>query len=271
MPAMFEILKLIDGLLKDSLSPSEIQKKRREKTLRAIGIELYVLYASVNRIIIRGEDIVSCLEHVIAQYDELVADTPECEVIGTPISYINSKENRLRYFKGAVQRLSSTLRLQADELWRLRDSIKRLAWSLEVISPEALRQLSLLVFAKGDIIDELAFMVGHQADEEATLPQTTEAHLRSAMAEIERTSLHDFRAMARREQLMHEVSVLAIKLSASPDGSQIERLRTYLRDQKPRDQLSTIETVARSLREAILANFTVHDILLGLKDERWTQ
>ncbi len=256
---MFELIKLILELIKDSITPAAIRKRRRDSDLRRIGTELYLFYMSLNRIIAVGDEIVNELEAFVERYERHHVSES-----------IYAKERRGRPYDDAWRhgRIRGLVRTQALSIGSFHSSLARLAWSLDVVDPKSRRQLELLIGYKVDVLLELVALM--RGEENLLLPRVPESDIRNALSNLlgDRARSHDGGLMHAREALVQRLKLVSVHVPAEPNDEQIARLKAVLSTHEPREGLRQIEIVVNTLREAILANFSLSDILLDVKDAR---
>ena len=230
---MFELLKILVEALSKSFSLKAISDLKRSQELTDLGMDLFVLYCGINNLIVVGDAIVAELEKSLDWMERKVAE-------GVPEAKYYSK-------------LESLLNRQAVAIANLRHSIRRLEEPMVLIAPDVYRSLEPLLIGKSNAIRTLISILSGP-----------NPRLVSASQELERIHAGD---RERGAQLFESVAIENV--SVIPANKK-DVIRSYVDDRNPKAVVSELETLATVLREAILKNFEVQDILLKVGDRRAT-
>lgn len=89
---MFELLKTIIEVLAKAVPG--ILERHKARRLRTVGAELFVLYSSINKILVTGYAVVSSLESALPWLEKKLASGELDRTFGTDIngSYFSSSE-----------------------------------------------------------------------------------------------------------------------------------------------------------------------------------
>jgi hypothetical protein len=255
---MFDIITIVAKKIVESFSLSWIAKYVHDKKKNSIGTELFLLYSSLNEILVLGLSIIDEIDNVVSWMDRKV------------------KENKA-YEKCSTQ-LDFKLNQQSINLLRFMGSLSRLSTELQVISPNTFISVIPLVEGKFNAISYLIRLMGNVFDK-PRLPYIEDAD----REEIERmvnaggdVSLITIVKYGKDEAWKHPVeSQIAEKLKfvavedlGYVEAKHVDVIKEYLVERNPRKGLAELEKVAKALRVAIAKNFSLDDILLSVGDRR---
>lgn len=233
---MFELVKLISDFLVKSISVPAILEYKKKRRLNEIGTELFLLYLSMNDILVLGRSIVNDLERSI---DWLMRHEPDESLYTT---------------------LDFKLKQQYMNISRFLHSLRRLAVEMQVISPEAYRSIIPLMYDKGSAV---SWLIGslNGYDSGPQLPYLE----KNDYQEIQQVIANG----GNIEQVLGEkLKILPVENIRSIKASKYPVIIDYLNQTKPGEQLDEIEKVITMLRGAIEKYFSLQDILLSVGDNR---
>lgn len=261
---MIEIIKAIIEPIAKAISIPELLKSHKDKKAHEIGTELFVMYASLNEILVVGRSIVSELESGTEWMGRKLKEGKPDECLYTNLEFLLSQQS------------SNILKLVA--------SVKRLGLELQVIAPDVYVRLAPLLhgklnavaclldcinrnFSKPKLVStdiesiEQILAVGDQYSAGLTSdePQETES---KALAVADYVLYRERDAF---EQLIRQEGIDDI---GSIPAHQYPVIRGYLDNRKPSATLDDIEALLLIFRESIEANFSLRDILLKVGDHR---
>lgn len=254
---MLEIIRLIAETVAKSLSIEALTKARKGKRLTEIGTELFLLYTSLNSILVMGRGIVSELERGLDWLDrKATGGEPDRELF----THIGFK-----------------LQQQAVHILQFVASLKRLGLQLQVISPDVFFKLGPLIFGKLNavrlLLDAMSaehlFSISKARLDALTDFVSAKAEKMGPIKSPEAASHLAFEMEVRHHDLFQDfvVDEGVENLSRIP-ARQNELIRAYLMQRQPRKDLDAIERVAKELRASIVENFSLSDILLAVADDR---
>jgi hypothetical protein len=230
---VLEIIKAIIDPIAKSLSLPALLEARKNRKAHELGTELFLLYASLNDVLVLGRDIVAELERVCARMEQ---------------KFRGGRPN-----EGCSSRLEFLLRQQSLSILKLVGSIKRLHLVLQVISPDTFVKIHPLLEGKRNAVDGLLDYIVTRK-----LVSVDPDHLRALLDDVgHRSNSLDRLFMV---EPIDNVGVLIAK--------QYPIIRGYLENRKPATALDDIERVAKGLREALEENFSIREILLNVGDQR---
>jgi len=246
---MLEIIKVILETISKSLSIDAIRKAKKEKQLTEIGTEVFLLYSSLNSIIVVARHIVAVLERGLVWMNRKIKEgQPDREYwTELPLLLLQQELNLLQFIL----------------------TIKRLGLKLEIIAPEAYRKLHPLIHGKLNAVNLLLGVMSVRSSA-PKLVTMSEIKLRELMessnSDIRDISLRFMRA--EKDPFDGLLSVLPIDDISSIPIKNHKIIEDYLRARTPASVIAELEEIAGMIREAIEANFSLQDILLSVGDER---
>jgi hypothetical protein len=253
---MFEIIRLIAETIAKSLSISSLTKAKKVKRLAGIGTELFLLYTSLNSILVMGRGIVWELENGLNWLDRKATGEPDRELF----THIGFK-----------------LQQQQFLILQFIASFKRLALELQVIAPEVVFELAPLIFGKLNAVRFLLDAMSAQhlfsiADGrlQALMDLTAaKAEKVGPIKSPEQASDFAFEIQVKHRALFKDFIVdEGVGNLALIPAKQNHLIRAYLKRRKPQTELDAIEKVVKQLHETIANNFSLNDILLNVADKR---
>lgn len=245
---MIELIKAIVEPVIKAISVKDLLEARKTKRIHAVGTELFLLYASLNEILITGRQIVATLKDV-------------CERVE------RSKPHGLHKVPH-VTNLSTLLEHQKVNLRRSLDTINRLALELQVIAPSVYRQVAPIFNGKvakvHDIADVATRGLTYFNDVEIheAMGSTNQSQITALFSR--RDSTEDL-ASLRGSLLVPEV-ILPDLTTITYEG--YERVAAYLNEHNPALALDQLEEILVDFRGKLESNFTLQDILLQVADKR---
>jgi hypothetical protein len=251
---MFELLKtLVESLLK-GFSFDKLAAKRREKRLAEVGTEVFLLYTSINEILVVGEMIVSALEGAL--------------------SWLAEKEQAGEIDRHYFTPLDFLLRQQGNNILKFQGSLKRVALELQLISPDEYSQIAPLIHGKGNalacVVDNLVGNYGQAV----ALPTVDMRQLSLALAAGHpvtgrplQPGEEPFFSEFQREVYKYVATVKVPNLCyLGQDAAAV--IRSYLAQENPRAWLEEIKELLFKLHDGIERHFSLQDILLEVGDRR---
>ncbi|MFI9807455.1 hypothetical protein ACIHEJ_24355 [Streptomyces sp. NPDC052301] len=248
---MIEIIKtLIDALVNGFPG---IRGMREDKRRRQLGVELFLLCAQINQLMVTAEDIIQHLENYAASIDRYANDGTE----GGGPEY----PRRVRHL---VER-------QRDDLLYVRLLLDSRSAVVQIIEPEAYNRLVPLLGVKQGALDTLftIMYVGDlplgpsQAEIDAwasRIPPLREGQARRvsqnlwAVDRLLREAEHRWRENALpHDSWGRDVHAIVVR---------------YLDERQPRRQLEEIRSSLSVLRSTLLENFTIADVLVEVGERR---
>lgn len=228
---MIEFVKLIVDMVAKAV-PGIVSRSERDKSAQ-LGAELFLLYVQLNEVLVRAEKITTMLE----RYD------PEA--------------GRDNYWTR-----QALLELVPDQIADLRASAARLQdlnWELQVLDGRSYGALRFLLDLKMSALDVLAYAI---TVDHLPLGTTSividDAGIQSLPTMM---SLRSFQSLS--SELYNELG-----LDNPTRSDEARRIRAYLEQRHPRDELEAIRENLERLRDAIGEHFTIEDILLRAGDPR---
>lgn len=244
---MFEVLKFVLETLASAFSLSKIRESKRKKQLAAIGGDLFMLYLSLNKVIVCGYAILERLRHAVFAYERDKAMT------------VWSSDG-----KQAIHLWYRLLPLQAQNLGNLLASLERLEPYVAAVDAGAARKLYPLLSGKARAIEWLRDQL---AEKQLPLGELQPNELSEFAESVASSDDPGFEGSFRFERFLTE-KMLAVPLRIG--DQEYERVKAYLAERDPETELKELEQHADSMREAIAANFSIQDVLLKVKDARLT-
>src|SRR6266478_3570247 len=132
---MLELVKAIVEPIAKSLSITDFIELRKKKKAHEIGTELFLLYASLNDILVVGRRIVEELQGAASWMNRKLQEGKPDETFLTHIDFL--------------------LRQQSLNILKLVASVKRLGLELQVIAPDVYVRLSPLMHGKLNALSKL--------------------------------------------------------------------------------------------------------------------
>ncbi|MFC0546777.1 hypothetical protein [Kutzneria chonburiensis] len=231
---MLEFLQPLVDLIAKAL-PALAKRRERDEAAK-LGAELFLLYVQCNEALIQGERIVLALE-----------------------SYLVRRDGRRNFQTGLLSMVQEQSRNLGGVAGRLRD----FQFEFHVLGGDSYRELLLLTDQKANVLQALTGVI-----EQQQLP------LRSTGLFIDGGVLTPGveRSIAQRVNLRHqlaaELAASALPLDRPWDQDTPAVIEHYLAIRKPREELERIRVSLEKIRTALLANFTLGDILLRAGDPR---
>lgn len=225
---MFEILKWIAELVTKLFSVPQFVEMRKKEKLAEIGIDLFLMYDSLTRLIADGHGIVRAMIVAIADYE-------------AGVSQEKSREDLL-HLRNLVFPQDSSLARFSRDLMNFRPHIN-------AIDPESARRLSYLIDEKYETVRYLGYEIFH-------LKKETIFSLHNIVTAAAQEDIHAIEVHATDERLDLEEARFVVT-------PRIYRaLREHIRIGKPEEALAALSVASDKLREAIIAVFSLEEILL---------
>ncbi|WP_230194649.1 hypothetical protein [Streptomyces coriariae] len=248
---MIEIIKTLIDVLANGFPG--IRGMREDKRRRQLGVELFLLCAQINQLMVTAEDIIQHLENYAAS-------------IGSDIN--DGREGGGPEYPRRVRHLVDR---QRDDLLYVRLLIESQSAVVQIIEPEAYNRLVPLLGVKQGALDILFRMmyVGDlplgpsQAEIDAwvtRIPPLREGQARGASQSLWAVDrlLQEAESRWRENVLPHD--------SWGRDVHAI--VVQYLDERQPRRQLEEIRSSLSILRSTLVDNFTIADVLVEVGERR---
>lgn len=235
---MLEFLQPLVDLIAKAV-PAIARHRERDGAAK-LGAELFLLYVQCNEALVLGAKIVDSLEY-----------------------YASMPPHSRRAYQ-SYHGLADLVQEQMRNLTGIGNRLDRFQFEFHVLSGRAALDLEFLIDWKSSALTLLANTIAHRQ-----LP------LRSAGVLIDDDGvlqLADRPSRSQLEQLRYQLgdelaaSTLPLDRSWGPEASEL--LQRYLDVRRPREQLDRIRDALETVREALVANFTLGDVLLRAGDPR---
>jgi len=228
---MIEFVKLIVDVVLKAV-PGIVSRNERDKAAY-LGADLFLIYVQINDVLVRAEEIVTQME----RYDR-----------ASDIDLATARRALLEL----VPRQISDIRVITERL-------RELDWELKVLGGQSHLALDFLLGIKSSALDVLSHAL--------TLDQLP---LGTTSVEVDDEGVRwpDIRPTfyARQKVLDNLYDELGQENPTRDD--EVRRIRAYLQQRQPREEMRAIRENLETLREAIAANFTIQDILIRAGDPR---
>ena len=245
---MFEIIKLFIQQSFKLLNIPAILKARDQKRLAALGVDMFALYSSVNRIFTDGNCIVDTIEFILQKKDQY------------------EKGNRLQE-SIADFGLTDLVQKQRDNIVDFSHAFVGLAKAVDVINPEASREMYIFLSGKRTLIEELFDELTnfYVARKMTVFGSHSEENLVRLVEDMKVSGRWITLGAWRRTRVDDEI--VEINHGQIP-VRQLKTLETYLQERKPRKHLDELEGILKDLHESLVKHFKIEDILLKIGDDR---
>ena len=251
---MIEILKILAENLVKLISPEAISKAHKRKKLNDIGIEVFLLYSSLNSVLVHGHEILKELERGLVWMKRKVSE-------GEP--------ERI-YYQSITFRLNQQLLL----LKQFVEAYNRLRNVLEIIEPELKLNLYPIINGKINAIVLLELAISGRN----TPTRLVSINMEKLISITDNDSLNntDFLKTLRSasngfegDEFFNDLIIEeGIKDTDNIRADSFQIIENYLNSGIPRERLALIEKYAKLLREKILQNFSVEELILRVGDKR---
>lgn len=228
---MIEFVKLIVDVVLKAV-PGIVSRNERDKAAY-LGADLFLIYVQINDVLVRAEEIVTQME----RYDR-AADIELATARGALL--------------GLVPQQISDIRMITARLQELR-------WELDVLDGQSAAALDFLLGMKTSALDLLshALTLDH-------LPLGTT----SVEVDGEGIRWPEIRPTFHAQQKVLDSLRHELGRDTPTRDDEVRRIRAYLEQRQPREEMRAIRENLEKLREAIAANFTIQDILIRAGDPR---
>lgn len=244
---MLEVIKVILDIVSKSFSIESIRKIQKEKKLKEIGTEIFLLYSSLNSIIILAHQIVNELEGSLERMLRKVNDNELDYVHCTALPFLlNQQEiNILNFVK----------------------SIKRLRFEFELIDPESYKKLYPLIHGKRNAISEISEALSTNSPQLTSISEEKLLDFlkKSSKNTVEFEDGRCIQVSRHEEEIFEKLQISTLRCIPIKEYKIIQK---YLEVRKPNNIIKELEKVAKTLRKAIKTNFSIEDILLEVGDKR---
>jgi hypothetical protein len=161
---------------------------------------------------------------------------------------------------------------QRQNLVDFSHAFARLSALLDVLDPDAVREMTLFLSSKVNIIKTLTRMLDGDNDGEYLIfGSNTEAHLLKLVQKARDSKLHY--SFGTQMELLGELRKAfdgeeTIRIGGGIRIEKVALVSRYLEERRPREQLEKLEVMLAQLHKVITANFKIDDILLSVGDRR---
>jgi hypothetical protein len=246
---MFEILKLFVETIRAALPA--IATARKEKRLSRLGGALFLFYVKGNETVAIGNRIFDLLENYVDR-------------IENGSEYVNAHAGD--WIAGMLQPL---INRQYQNLRDLDAAMGDLEVELQIVDGPGYNSLRALYGRKVTAIGRLQSALGSGAlplgPTEADLQDLTILRLQGE--DFDWSEVKGPRGLTARE-IINPIRAGAIQTSRPFTINDYEAITKWLASREWRSELQAIESALGDLREALLANFSLRDILLSVGTSR---
>lgn len=252
---MIEFLKILAESLLKWLSPETLRATIRQKRLREIGAELFLLYSSLNEIYVTALSIIKEIE--------VFSDFIQRKAL--------AGKRKWEYRRDPLKTL---LRQQKVAIGRLCQTLNELRHELKVLSPEVYSVLEAFFEYKRSMIDSLEGGLFYTQDKYGRLIDTALKTLPE-------------QAIIEAAQLVLSSELDALSFKGSPIGKTLSRYRAGVINidpnklnrgasgavsaflaTEPRQKLEVLKQCLVQLRSILEKTFSIQDVLLEVGDRR---
>jgi hypothetical protein len=238
---MFTLLEKVAAfLLSATKTYQEYQDRKR---LRTFGKRLTTCYLRLLEVIATGNEIVKALEFYVRRYEH----------------HLSSGDDWV-FDRGAVVRLIAEQSVNLRRLYRALDSV---LMELRLLSPEVAAEIKISAVGKRASIGKFGALFGplwNHVDLLGKGRMPTE----SSPAEAFTSEPLPYEEFEEKYDAYLISAYKVVNVRSEWDRFVFERLKEYLAADSPRERLKTLEQCAQQLREVILQNFKLEDILWGM-------
>jgi hypothetical protein len=255
---MFEVLKIFIEQAFKLINISALVNARKGTKMAELGVNMFELYSSLNRVFTCGLRIIDSIEHIISKHDQY------------------KRENRLGEYIPAFD-LDDLLQDQARNIVDFSHAFSNLSAAVDVMDPDAARIIKIFLAGKGNVVSELINMMNIKAGHATPMfGVSAEENLleyitgKNAMAHKGKAEILELRraisdSRARRAKAVAEE---CIDYSYGIPISKIPVLRRYLKERRPREHLDQLKDILQNLHDVPKRNFKLEDVLLLVGDRR---
>jgi hypothetical protein len=209
-----------------------IKNARDRQRLANIGAELLNFYNDTNRMLVAGDNLVQLLR----TYEKFGTKDPE----------------KFPYMGRVLQ---TDVVEQARTLKAIRNSYVNLENHLgPLIDNDSFRRLHVLFVIKLSALDLLATLLL-----DGKLPLDTGSGLETLIE-----------SGGHQDMIRYVYSLETIPLNEDTTSRHLAIVRAYLRARQPESELEHIAEGLEEIRKAIIANFNLEDVLLKVREQRWS-
>ena len=235
---MFDLLKLIA----DSLSRAipYMVNARNKKKLVELGVRLFYIYLCLQDCIITADSILQRLERYIDSLDVPQAERPTITAAGIRIH----------------------LEKQVSNLMFLTGSLDHFGWAFSLLHANIRIRLSVLLEDKSFELVALADMMGNGRFPITSLDAKTYGELVRYIHSDDSTAGSN---LTSREVKRALYQVDCLQDGVEPGDEILIAIKEWLRSGKPYEQVREISEVSDALRQVLLQNFSLADMLLAME------
>jgi hypothetical protein len=219
-----------------------IATRQREKRASKIGAELFLFYVQVNEAIVCAENIIDSLE-----------------------TYVERMGLHHEYALTAGEWIEYQVEKQCINLARIGETMAHWREQLQILDGESFAKIIPLLRGKANALDSLL-----QAMRAKNLPlsvsqEDLENFARKALdAEASRDEKYRL-----QDEFANDVLNGSVSLQSPWDSEVCQVVVTYLQERNPRQQIAQIRTVLEKIRAALVANFSIQDVIMEVGDKRF--
>ena len=243
---MLDIIKMILDILSKFINPSEISRVHKEKRVRDLGAELFLLYVNLNEILLSAEQIIERLERYLKYVDDWMA------------------HGHIAYAMSASWAHNRKVELdqQLQNIIKLSGNLNRFGPQLQILNADAYSKLQKSFVSKTNILQNLIGLLRHMLHEKC-LPVLPSNKLESLLHPIQEGN---FEIVPTWQQLFEESVSFSDTSAWGPNT--YKKIESFLNSGKPRQQLDDIRAALQQLHSTLRENFSIQDILLEVGDRR---
>jgi hypothetical protein len=242
---MIELFKLIVEAVTKAIP--NISTMRRDKELREIGSDLFLLYVRLNETLICAEEIVNSMEMYVQRMTKHLQQGDD-EYALTGGEWIAYKVEQQRLNLARVGRI-----------------MQRCAVQLQIVDAETYSSIVPLLKGKFNALDSLLTQMAQGA---ITIAGPTESEFRELLTSRPDAFSPDFREMEQYRELAGRVRAGSVSTQVPWDKQIYGIIVEYLNTRKPREQLQLIRNALGEMRTALERNFSIADIMLAVGDKK---
>ncbi|GHE89037.1 hypothetical protein GCM10017786_21340 [Amycolatopsis deserti] len=227
---MLEFFKaILDAVL--AITPKALTARKDAKR-NALGAELFGLYLRAHRILDTGEHLVGLLSEAATMSDQ--------------------ERDHPRTQSWWIDHLYATLAEQSGNFSLLNAELTRLGGCLAALDPDAYGRLKRVLWRKSSRINDLRSALARRMLPEAPALGLYPGH----------DPVTTFVGLMEPVRPRTEPEGLDLRRPLTPEAR--ENISRYLAVHRPQEQLAEIRTQLKTLHQALVATFSLDDILLGL-------
>jgi hypothetical protein len=239
---VFNLIQFIIERVISAAPWKALKASKDERQLNRIGEQLFIFYMALNKIISNGDALVAEIEQVL-NWTERKGSAVQ-EIIISDLYY--------------------RLVAQGVSIVELSSSAGVLATSLELVAPGPYAEVLPLIRGKAAALQEIAVALtgGYSTWVGRTRPFLELDHLTPPVREV-----INIGQLSQEVDAAFDLSVTLRAQKGILKPEQLTLLRNFYDTQLGRDRLDALHKAASDLREAIIANFSVKELMLRVGDK----